>query len=117
MIDLFGLPLEIRQMIYAKCLVVGKCFPYTIAGSLDENECNDDDSLKTIESPLESSGYGRPNNSLLRACKVIHQEAEPLLYQCNTFVLPISDLTARLSQGHAQVCGDAFRGCGHDEGR
>ena len=91
MFDLFQLPLEVRQMIYADCPVVGKVFPYNLAESYDEYECDYDDDLTA----RELAGYEAPEVALLRVCKTIHLEAEPLLYKYNTFVLPPSDLTTR----------------------
>lgn len=43
----------------------------------------------------DTLGYDAPEVSILRACKSTYQEAEPILYQKNTFVLPIGRLTAQ----------------------
>lgn len=91
MFELFKLPPEIRRMIYVECLVVGKVFPYTLSESYDEYECDYDDDLTA----REHAGYEAPIVALLRVCKDIYQEAEPLLYRRNTFVLPAADLTTR----------------------
>ena len=89
--DLHRIPLEVRQMIYTECLVVGKVFPYAFGKNYDEYDGDYGDE-PTI---CESFSYNAPEVALLRACKAIHQEAEPLLYQRNTFRLPVFDLTAR----------------------
>ena len=91
MSSLFRLPLEVRQMIYARCLVVGKVFPYTYAERYDEYEYDYDDE----ETGLELSGCEEPWVPLLRVSRAVHEEAEPMLYQRNTFVLPACDLTIR----------------------
>ena len=78
-------------MIYSNLLIVGKVFPYNLAESYDEYECDYDDDLTA----RELAGYEAPEVALLRVCKTIHFEAEPLLYKYNIFVLPPSDLTAR----------------------
>lgn len=75
----FKLPPEIRRNIYHDCLVVGRVFPYMFHRLSD----NDDDSYyytNYFNEPL-------PAAALLRTCRTIHSEAEPLLYQENTFVL------------------------------
>ena len=33
MVHFYDLPLEIRQMIYKECLVVGIVFPYSVTGT------------------------------------------------------------------------------------
>lgn len=91
MTDFFQLPLEVRQMIYAECLVMGKVFPYTVKETYNEYECDYDDDLTA----LERSGCETPEVALLLVCKDIYLEAGPLLYQQNTFVLPASDFTSR----------------------
>ena len=58
------LPPEIRHLIYNKCLFVGEVVPY----------------VKSTTSP------SRPQLSLLRTCKALKLEAEPLLYK-NTLIL------------------------------
>ena len=78
-------------MIYAKCLVVRKVFPYTLSERYNEFDYDYDDE----ETGLELSGCEEPWVPLLRVCKAIHEEAEPMLYQQNTFVLPACDLTVR----------------------
>ncbi|KAL2037454.1 hypothetical protein N7G274_009734 [Stereocaulon virgatum] len=91
MSSLFRLPLEVRQMIYARCLVVGKVFPYTYAERYDEYEYDYDDE----ETGLELSGCEEPWVPLLRVSRAVREEAEPMLYQRNTFFLPACDLTIR----------------------
>ena len=78
-------------MVYAECLVVGKVFPYTLSERYNEYDYDYDDE----ETGLELSGCEEPCVPLLRVCKAIHEEAEPMLYQQNTFVLPACDLTIR----------------------
>lgn len=91
------LPLEVRQMVYAECFVVGKVFPYTVSETIIEHDFDDGDSddEDTVDTMLECSGCAAPDLAILFVCKGIHEEAEPMLYQRNTFVLPASDLTAR----------------------
>lgn len=84
-----SLPPEVRQLVYAECLVVGKAFPYTVSERYHEYDNDDDDE----DTSLELSGCEVPSVALLRVCKTIHAEAEPMLYQRNTFVLPACDLT------------------------
>ena len=84
-----SLPSEVRQMVYAECLVVGKVFPYTVSERYHEYD-NDEDDKHT---GLELSGCEVPSVALLQVCKRIHEEAEPMLYQRNTFILPACDLT------------------------
>ena len=84
-----SLPPEVRQLVYAECLVVGKVFPYTVSERYHEYD-NDDDEQDT---GLELSDCEVPSVALLQVCKMIHEEAEPMLYQRNIFVLPACDLT------------------------
>ena len=62
------LPPEIRNMIYEELLIVGKVF----YGYYSPNR----------------SGYRSPQLTLLRVCKQIHAEAEPLFLSKNLFNLP-----------------------------
>ena len=83
------LPPEIRQLVYAECLVVGKVFPYTVSERYHEYDNDDDDE----DTGLELSDCEVPSVALLQVCKTVHEEAEPILYQRNMFVLPACDLT------------------------
>lgn len=96
------LPPEIRQMIYNCCLVVGKIFPYSVSETYDEYDDDYDDDPTTQE--LSDCEY--PYVALLSVCRQMRLEAEPILYQRNTIVLPASDLTARF-----------FKRCLHNETR
>ena len=91
--DLCRLPLEIRQMIYAECLVVGTVSPYFLRTLRHYSDWWCGQSDEKIARQL--SKYNAPEVRLLRVCKAIHQEAEPMLYQRNTFRLPASDLMTR----------------------
>ena len=61
------LPVEVRCLIYSACMDVGEVYPYHKGRS----------SYVKRRSPC---------GQLLRTCKAIHEEAEPVLYR-NTFVL------------------------------
>lgn len=70
----FGkLPLELRRMVYCFCLFVGEVAPY--------DECHGSESHGFKSHDLES-----PYVPLLRTCKAIYLEAEPVIYE-NTFIL------------------------------
>ena len=75
--SLLDLPRELRDIIYTECLIVGVVFPYYWSSY---------------------EGYEAPGVALLQVCWRIHEEAEPMLYKRNTFVLPTADLTARFFQ-------------------
>lgn len=96
------LPLEIRRMIYGYCLVVGKVFPYTVSETYDEH----DDDFDDDPTSQEFSGCDEPCVALLSVCRRVRLEADPILYQRNTIVLPASDLTARF-----------FKRCLHNDTR
>ena len=64
-LTLFALPRELRDMIYDFSLNVGRVFPYYWASGVAKGSF--------------------PSVALLRVCKTVHQEAEPVLYR-NTFV-------------------------------
>lgn len=81
-----ALPLEIRVMIYKYCLVVGKVFPYT----LSEHHY-----MYISKTRQAASGCDVPEVAILRACRTIYQEAEPILYQENVFALPNGALTGK----------------------
>lgn len=78
-------------MIYKYCLVVSKVFPYTLNETY--NAIHHWYGPNTTK--RDALGYEPPEVSILRACRSIYQEAEPILYQNNTFVLPIGRLTAQ----------------------
>ncbi|KAL9134843.1 MAG: hypothetical protein Q9175_003963 [Cornicularia normoerica] len=98
----FDLPPEIRQMIYNCCLVVGEVFPYTVSETYDEY----DDDFDDDPTNQELSGCEHPCVALFSVCRKVRLEAEPILYQRNTIVLPASDLTARF-----------FKRCLHNDSR
>lgn len=98
----FDLPLEIRRMVYGYCLVVGKVFPYTISETYNEYDHDFDDDPTN----QELSDCEPPCVDLLSVCRRVRLEAEPILYQRNTIVLPASDLTARF-----------FKRCLHNDTR
>ena len=84
MSSFLSLPREVRDMVYSLALVVGEVWPYR---------------------QTEARGYGHtykcepfddvPSIRLLFTCRLIHDEAEPLLYMKNMIVLPNHDLTER----------------------
>ena len=84
-----SLPPEVRRLVYAECLVVGKIFPYTVSERYHDYDDLDDEE----ETSLELSGCEVPYVALLQVCKRIREEAEPMLYQQNIVVLPVCDLT------------------------
>ena len=84
-----SLPPEVRRLVYAECLVVGKVFPYTVSERYHDYDELDDEE----DTGLESSGCEVPYVALLQVCKMIREEAEPMLYQQNIVVLPVCDLT------------------------
>ncbi|KAF2273417.1 uncharacterized protein EI97DRAFT_503494 [Westerdykella ornata] len=72
------LPLEIRFMIYEEVLVVGKVFYTPTDYDLSNGErCDNYQSFK------------KPELQLLKVCKRIHAEAEPIYLAKNLFVLPV----------------------------
>lgn len=87
----FTLPPEIRHKIYEECLIVGKVFPYKFRDYYRDYDYdrNDDSTVHMV------ACFRVPEVALLLVCKDIQAEAEPLVYQRNTVVLPASDLTAR----------------------
>jgi hypothetical protein len=72
------LPAEIRVMIYEDVLVIGKVFY-----SPDEHD------KKCGRRCERQYCFRKPELQLLRVCKQIHSEAEPLYLSKNLFVLPI----------------------------
>ena len=76
-------------MIYKYCLVVGKVFPYTFSERYADLDYTFKDTRRV------SLGYEVPEVQILRVCKAVYREAEEMLYQKNTFVLPTRNLTAR----------------------
>ena len=86
MFPLFGLPGELREIIYGHCLIVGRVYPYLETHRQDvENDLVQQDAYY----------HDAPNVSLLLACKKVRCEAEHLLYKRNTFIMPTSSLTVR----------------------
>ena len=73
-----GLPLEIRNMIYENCLVVGKVFP--LFSQL---------SWGIYEFLTPSTDNQVPKVALLSVSNQIHSETEKILYSNNTFVMPV----------------------------
>ena len=84
-----SLPSEVRRLVYAECLVVGKVFPYTVSERYHDYDDLDDEE----DTDLELSGCEVPCVALFQVCKKIREEAEPMLYQQNIIVLPVCDLT------------------------
>ena len=84
-----SLPPEVRRLVYAECLVVGKVFPYTVSERYHDYDGLEDDE----DTGLELYGCEVPYVALLQVCKRIREEAEPMLYQQNIVVLPAYDLT------------------------
>ncbi|KAI4209757.1 MAG: hypothetical protein LQ351_007353 [Letrouitia transgressa] len=82
---LLGLPRHIRQKIYILCLSGGKFHPFARSAS----------SSRTAN--RKRAGREKPAVALLRTCKLVFMEAEPVLYGYNTFCLhTIPALTAFL---------------------
>ena len=102
MTTFLDLPLEIRRMVFGYCLAVGKVFPYTVSEIYEEygNDFGDEPTNQ------ELSDCEHPCVALLSVCRRVRLEAEPILYQRNTIVLPASDLTARF-----------FKRCLHNDTR
>lgn len=72
------LPIDLRVMIYDECLIVGKVF-YT-PGRHDIRNGKRCDNYEL---------FRKPELQLLRVCKQIHAEAEPVYLSKNLFVLPV----------------------------
>ena len=70
------LPAELRRMVYDCCLFVGKVAPYA------ENKY----AGKVAPYPEDKTTSSLPCVTLLRTCKVVKFEAEPVIYE-NTFIL------------------------------
>ncbi|KAL9039072.1 MAG: hypothetical protein Q9214_005025, partial [Letrouitia sp. 1 TL-2023] len=80
-----GLPRSIRRKIYILCLSGGKFHPFAHSSS----------SSKTAS--RKGAGGERPAVALLRTCKLVFMETEPVLYGYNTFCLhTVPALTAFL---------------------
>lgn len=86
MVHINSLPLEIRQIIYEECLVVGEISPYSISD--------------TDQTAQEWTGCDLPTVALLQVSKTIRMEAEPILYQRNHFELG----SAKFSQKFFERC-------------
>lgn len=85
-VTFFELPGEIRNTIYKHCLVVGNVYPNL------ESHCWE---VQTDVVHQDAYYFEAPNVSLLKTCKRVIWEAEHLLSQKNTFVMPTASLTAR----------------------
>lgn len=77
MAHFYHLPMEIRQMIYRECLVVGEIYPYSLSDALQPD----------TETPQDKTGCELPSVALLQVSKTIREEAEPMLYQKNVLRL------------------------------
>lgn len=88
--EFLTLPLEIKRMVYRYCLVVGHVFPYAFA----ERSSDTQHGHKELVG-WRSTSSTKPAVNILAVCQTIRREAEPILYQNNTFNLPTRDLTAR----------------------
>ena len=84
-------PLEIRNAVYELCLVRGKVFPYTVTEEFEERQFGRGEK----DTMMECSGYTKPDVDVLLVCKATYNEATPILYGKNTFVLPTCGLTTR----------------------
>lgn len=84
---------EVRVMIYNYCLIVGKISPY-LDKQLEEekNQANATYlNSSTIDTSLHTNGKRRrplPCLGLIQANRIIHTEAEPILFQRNKVILP-----------------------------
>jgi len=88
MSSLSSLPAELRKMIYSHALV-GDVYPYRKT-ELEKYMLSEDG-----EKQRNQVVVAQPSANLLLTCRIIHQEAEPLLYSQNIINLPVSALTAR----------------------
>lgn len=79
------LPPEIRNIVYGYCLQVGEVYPY-----LESQRAIDVGSVYG-----QANSFEVPCTALLAVCKLLHDEAEPLLYKKNTIVLPAAALSAK----------------------
>ncbi|KAF2864839.1 hypothetical protein BDV95DRAFT_588148 [Massariosphaeria phaeospora] len=77
------LPPEIRCMIYAEVLVIGKVFfrPAQLQDEIHE--------IMNSGRFVSWDRYRRPELQLLRVCKLVHKEAEEIYLGRNLFVLPV----------------------------
>lgn len=85
MVHFYDLPYEIRQMIYAQCLVVGEIHPYN----------SRDTSLRDRHSACAKTGCDLPTVALLQVSKTIRKEAEPALYERNMVQLGSAEFSQR----------------------
>lgn len=86
MTSFLDLPPEIRNLIYGYCLVVGKAFVYKSHGPKHSH-------LRHYVEKEEEK-FQTPATSILRGCKLIHDEAVCMLYSKNTLILPTHGLWA-----------------------
>ncbi|KAF2114708.1 hypothetical protein BDV96DRAFT_83619 [Lophiotrema nucula] len=93
------LPTELRIMIYEELLVVGKVF-YEV----------EEDNVKNGKRYRGWKLFRKPEVQLLRVCKQIHEEAEPVYLSWNLFVLPVQFDTFRPFQNHYHYS-PPLRGC------
>ena len=81
----YHLPLEIRQMIYRECLIVGEIYPYSLSDAPQPD----------TETPQDKTGCELPSVALLQVSKTIREEAEPMLYQKNVLRLGSAEVTRK----------------------
>ncbi|MCJ1394276.1 hypothetical protein MMC18_007154 [Xylographa bjoerkii] len=90
-----SLPLEIRRMIYTHALAVGSIYPYFETQNNDYHCYRGDFKLPQFRYSCHEVLYELPSVHLLQTCRLVHQEASPILYSKNHILLPILDLTLR----------------------
>ncbi|MCJ1377304.1 hypothetical protein MMC17_000398 [Xylographa soralifera] len=95
MTNLLSLSLEIRRMIYTHALVVGHIYPYFKTQHINYPCYSGDYKLPQFQYSHEQVLYELPNVQLLQTCRLVYQEASPILYSKNQILLPILDLTLR----------------------
>lgn len=81
----YSLPLELRQMIYRECLVVGEIYPYSISDAHQPD----------TETARDKTGCDLPAVALVQVSVTIRCEAEPMLYQCNVIRLGSATATGK----------------------
>ena len=85
MAHFYHFPLEIRQMIYQECLVVGEIYPYSLSDAQQPD----------TETAQDKTGCELPSVALLQVSKTIRKEAEPILYQKNVLRLGSADVAGK----------------------
>ena len=85
MVHFYRFPLEIREMVYYECVVVGEIYPYSISDARQPD----------AETAREKTGCDLPAMALMQVSKTIRREAEPMLYQQNVIRLGSATATKK----------------------